>query len=127
MTNKEIWQHYAEYTDKVTSIARKLGFAAIAVIWVIGGSTTNLTASLRYALLVVVLYFMMDLFQFFVGSLIMRRWIRNTEKFLWKEKKSIEGNYQKPAWLDIPSYILWLLKILILFFGYFLIGVYIFK
>jgi len=127
MTNKEVWQHYAEYTDRVTSVARKLGFAAVAVIWVIGGRNVNIEGLLRYSLFIIAVFFVIDLLQFFVGSLILRFWIRKQEKQFHRKDSTIEGDYQKPSWIDTPTFILWLLKIITLLICYILIGLSLFK
>lgn len=126
MTNKEVWQDYKEYTEGVTSVARKLGFAGIAIIWVIIGKKSIFLYPMNYALLSIVMFFIFDLLQFIAGALMIKKWIRKQEIKNWEKPGTIEVQYNKPTYLDHPSFILFLLKIGALFFGYVLIGLYLF-
>lgn len=128
MKNKDIWQNYVDYTQTVSSVARKLGFAAIAVIWVVSGRTIQFPALIRYALFVILIFFLFDLIQYLLGSLLFRYHIIKIENQVRAEGKDIEkAEYQIPKGLDTSVFVFWLLKIGILLIGYTLIGLHVFK
>lgn len=91
MTNKEVWQDYKEYTEGVTSVARKLGFAGIAIIWVIIGKKSIFLYPMNYALLSIVMFFIFDLLQFIAGALMIKKWIRKQEIKNWE--KPVQSKY----------------------------------
>lgn len=124
MKNSELWESYAEYTKTLTDNARKLGFAAAGICWFFKTPDNKFPFHILLALGFTVLYFISDMLQFLFGALVLRCWTRHEEKELWKAKKSIEGDYKKPAWLDYPSYAMWWLKIIFLLAAFILIGLY---
>lgn len=44
-----------------------------------------------------------------------RWWIQREEKKMWKKKKTIDGEYHKPPWVDYPSFFFFNMKIMVLF------------
>ncbi len=126
MTNKELWVQYKEYTTELTSNARKLAFAAGAITWFFKDKDNIFPKSILFAIGFLVLFFICDIVQFFFGAVMIGWWTRNEEKKKHEETGSIEGEYDKPAWLDYPSRTCWYLKIVFLLLAFTFIGVYIF-
>ena len=128
MKNAQIWKQYQDYTKDVSVNARQLGFAAAAICWIFKAPQIGEVPSLLFPRLIlwslafVVAFFSFDLLQLFLGAVLTRRWIRRAEKRLWQKTRSIEGEYHKPASIDIPVFILWCLKLLLLFLTFVLIG-----
>jgi tellurite resistance protein TehA-like permease len=122
MKNQELWECYKDYTRTLTEVARKLGFAAAAICWLFKENDNTFPFPILTGLSFVVMYFTCDILQFLLGAVFIRTWIRSEEKKRWKEQKTIEGDYNKPAWLDYPSYIMWWIKILCLLSSFILIG-----
>lgn len=126
MKNDELWRQYQEYTADLTNNARKLAFAAGAIAWFFKEEGNAFPKSILIAIGFLVLFFICDILQFIFGALMIRWWTRKEEKKRYKETESIEGEYDKPAWLDYPSCTLWYLKIIFLLLTFTCIGVYIF-
>ena len=122
MKNHELWESYKDYTKTLTEVARKLGFAAAALCWLFKGNDNTFPSHILTALAFVVLYFTCDMLQFFLGAVFIRTWTRREEKKRWKEDETIEGDYDKPAWLDSPSYAMWWIKVLCLLTSFIFIG-----
>jgi hypothetical protein len=124
MKNQELWESYKEYTETLTEVARKLGFAAAAICWLFKANDNTFPPYILIGLSLVVLFFMCDMLQFLFGAIIIRTWTRSEEKKRWKEQGTIEGDYNKPAWLDYPSYTIWLIKVFCLLSSFLLIGLH---
>ena len=124
MKNQELWKQYEDYTKELTGNARKLAFAAAAICWFFKASDDKFPTLILFALSFVVLFFMADILQFFCGALMLRLWTRKQEKLKHKKTGTIEGDYDKPAWLDHPSFGLWCLKIIALFLSFLFIGLH---
>ena len=124
MKNEELWASYVDYTKALSEFARKLGFGAAAICWFFKAPDNAFPPNVKISLIFVVLYFMFDLLQYMFGAALLRAWTRHTEKKMWKEKKTIEGDYEKPAWLDYPSYTLLWIKVISLLLGYIFLGLH---
>jgi hypothetical protein len=127
MKNKELWEQYQEYTADLTNNARKLAFAAGAIAWFFKGENNLFPKSILIAICFLILFFVCDLMQFIFGAIMIGRWIRKEETKKHRETGSIEGEYDKPAWLDYPSKFFWWLKIVFLLLTFASIGFHIFK
>lgn len=124
MKNEELWTIYKDYTKTVTEVARKLGFAATAICWIFKTGNDTFPPLILKGLIFVVLYFLFDLSQFVTGAVIIRVWSRREEQKKWEEFRSIKSDYDKPAWIDTPSYLLWWAKIICLALSFVLIGLH---
>lgn len=123
MKNAELWASYREYTLGVTENARKLGFAAAAICWFFKTPDNIFPRLILFALGAAVLYFLCDILQYALGACLTRSWTRHEEKDRHRQGLSVEdGEYKKPAWIDVPSYVLWWLKIVFLFCSFVFIG-----
>jgi hypothetical protein len=124
MKNEKLWAPYVDYTKALSEIARKLGFGAAAICWFFKSADNTFPSHIKISLVFVVLYFMLDMMQYLIAAVLLRIWIRREEKKKWAEKQTIEGDYEKPAWLDHPGYALWLAKVVLLLLGYAFIGLH---
>ncbi|BBO80212.1 hypothetical protein DSCO28_07780 [Desulfosarcina ovata subsp. sediminis] len=111
-----------EYTEKLTDIARKLGFAAAATCWFFRSDGNIFPDPILAALVSVVIYFICDVMQFFLGAIMLRLWTRHMEKLAWATSATIDGDYDKPAWLDYPRFCMWCMKVLFLLMSFAFIG-----
>jgi hypothetical protein len=118
MKNEELWASYVDYTRSLSEFARKLGFGAAAICWFFKSPDNTFPSNVKISFIFVVLYFMFDMLQYMSGAALLRVWTRHAEKKMWKEKNTIKGDYEKPAWLDYPSYTLWWVKVVFLLLGY---------
>ena len=125
MKNSDLWKSYADYTNNLSENARKLGFAAAAICWFFKDQQDRFPNLILVALGATVLFFLADILQYLLGALFVRVWTRHHEVKKYKATKSIEGEYDKPAWLDYPSYAMWWIKISSLLGAFSLIGLYI--
>ena len=127
MTNKDLWQSYQDYTKNLTENARKLGFASAAICWLFKSTGNTFPPLILNALGFVVLFFLSDVLQYLLGAVCLRCWTRREEKRRWQQTQSIDGEYDKPAWLDYPSYTMWWVKILSLAISFLLIGLHVIR
>ena len=125
MKNAELWKSYEDYTKGLTENARKLGFAAAAVCWFFKNQDDRFPQLILASLGFTVIFFLADILQYLFGAILLKCWTRNQEKKKYKATGSIEGEYNKPAWLDYPSYTMWWLKIISLVIAFALIGFHI--
>lgn len=126
MKNSELWKQYDTSTKDLSDNTRKLGFASVAIIWILKGQNPEFPIVLRYSLLFVVLFFLCDIFQYWIQSLRLKNWIEQEEKRRYEKDRTIEGEYEKPKNLDIPSFRLFKAKTLFLIISYLFIGIYVF-
>jgi len=127
MTNAELWQSYKELTQTLSENARKLAFAAVGLGWVFKTDVATFPTAIRIALCFVVAFFICDIMQFVIGAVLLRIWTRREEKKKWKNNNSLGGDYEKPDWLDTPSFIMWWVKIIALLLAYACLGMHLIK
>ncbi len=111
MKTTELWQNYQSYTEALSKNSRKLAFAGAAICWFFKSEKLIFPPAISGALIFIVLFFLLDILHYFCAAVILRVWTRNAEKKMWKEKGTIDLDVEKPAWLDIPPYFLFLLKL----------------
>ncbi len=126
MKNAEVWKHYKEYTRDVTEYSRKLAFAAGALCWFFKDENSEFPLRIEVSILFIVVFFISDILQGCTGAFVHRCWIRSEEKRQWKASKTIEGEYDKPAWIDYPATTFFLVKIFGLLVSFVFIGLHLF-
>lgn len=126
MTNADLWKQYDEYTKALTANCEKLGFAAAAIAWFFKTSAGTFPTAILFAFGFIIFFFAADILQYVFAALFIRFWTRNQEKAKWKANQTIEGEYEKPAWLDYPAFIMWWIKIVSLLVAYVCIGIQVF-
>ncbi|MEM6582451.1 MAG: hypothetical protein AAF699_14325 [Pseudomonadota bacterium] len=62
------------------------------------------------SLIFVVAFFTADVLQFFTSAHLLRWWTRREETRKWEETKTIEGEYDKPWYLDTPAFVFFNVK-----------------
>jgi hypothetical protein len=124
--NSDLWAQYDHFTKDLSDNARKLAFAAAAISWFFKTSENNFPPQVLWALRFVVLFFICDFLQYFLGALSIKFWTEYHEDKKYKETGSIDGEYLKPKWLDYPVFSMWWLKVLALLASYAFLGKFIF-
>jgi len=122
MTGKELWDQYQFYTRDLTEHGRKLGFAGAGICWLFKTDKYTFPGLIYWSLLLFVTYFIFDILQGLSGVLILRIFTEREEAKLWAKTHSIEGNINKPRWVDIPAFYCFILKTVFLLGGFILIG-----
>ena len=122
MTNKDVWNQYKEYSQTTSEIARKFAFAGIAICWFFKTDDSLFPESVKISLLLFLLFFFIDFLQYLISTFLLKFWIRKNEIKIWEETGNIEGNYQKPSYIDLPAFILFVLKIIILLISFLIFG-----
>ena len=122
MTGEKLWDQYQYYTRDLTEHGRKLGFAGCAICWVFKNDKYTFPFLIYLALLAFIVYFISDIMQGLLGALFVRFFTEYKEKELWINTNSIEGDIAKPRWVDLPSFISFILKCMFLFAGFFFLG-----
>jgi len=124
MKNEDLWNQYMEYTQDLTANCRKLAFAAAALCWFFKTKDHQFPSLILKALAFTVAFFLANILQYFLAALFLRFWTRRQEKAKWKQNQTLEGEYDKPAWLDYPAFTMWWAKIILLLLAYGSIGLY---
>jgi hypothetical protein len=127
MTNKDVWNQYKEYSQTTSEIARKFAFAGIAICWFFKTDDGIFPESVKFSLLLFLLFFFIDFLQYLISTFLLKFWIRKNEIKIWEETGNIEGDYQKPSYIDTPAFILFVLKIIILFVSFLIFGKWFFN
>jgi hypothetical protein len=112
--NADLWASYGAYTGELTKFARQLAFAGAAICWFFRTPDVRFPSRINAALLAFVTYFVLDIAQYFSAALLLRFWIRAEESRRWASSDTLDGEYDKPAWLDEPPFVLFVLKIVAL-------------
>jgi hypothetical protein len=121
----EVWESYAFYTEKITEQSRKLAFAASGICWFFKAPDIRFPPTILTALLCIVLFFTIDLLQYFISAMLLKYWARKQEKIAYAEMGTIDVEVDKPTSLDTAGFYLFCFKILTLFIGYILIAAHI--
>jgi hypothetical protein len=125
--SSDLWTSYREYTEQLTGFSRQLAFAAVALGWIFKGEDFSLPPNVKIALGFVTVFFLADVLQYFLSAHLLRAWIRKEEKRHWREHKTVEGDFDKPWWLDQPAFVLFNLKICALLGAFTLLGWHLFR
>ena len=107
----ECWQQYATYTKDITDQGRKLGLVIGAACWFFKTPQASFPFWVLLSLLFLVAFFLLDLLQLLCAAVLLRWWTRSEEKKMWAEKNTIDGDVEKPWWLDKPPFVCFVVKI----------------
>ena len=118
MTNSEIWKTYVNFTIDLSNNLRKLGFASIAIAYILNNSCTDFSVILKISILFTILFFLCDIMQYFAGAIRKRISITKQEKIYKRDTKSIEGEYIINRKEDTPSFLLWVFKTIFIVISY---------
>jgi hypothetical protein len=122
MKISELWQSYQGYTRDLTDHARKLGFAGAAICWFFKTPQVTFPPLIYWALISIVGYFIADVLQSLSGALVTKRFTEKKEFELLQQAGTVEGDVEKPRWLDWPAYSFFLVKSALLLIGFLFIG-----
>lgn len=125
MNNEDVWSHYKRYTADITDLSRRLAFGGAAVCWIFRSADGTFPRSVLWAFLEIFAFFASDMLQSLVGAIGHRRWIRRSEIELFERTGSIDGEYSKPASLDVWPYRLFLWKLVFLALSFLSLGAHI--
>ncbi len=123
MNNADAWSSVEFYSSELTKFARQLGFAAAALCWLFRESSDGLPRPASVALVLLVLFFIFDILQFFVSFHVHRKWMYEAEAEMLAEQNTLDGDYQKPQKLDKPAFLLFNAKIAALTLAFVALGV----
>lgn len=122
MKTSELWLSYQGYTRDLTEHARKLGFAGAAICWFFKSPEVTFPLMIYWALIFFVGFFVADIFQSLSGALVTRWFTQKKEFELLQKTQSIDGEVDRPRWLDWPAFALFLIKSVFLVVGFLFIG-----
>ena len=126
MKNSDLWAQYNNFTKDLSDNIRKLAFASAAISWLFKSQSNEFPSDILYALGAIVVFFFFDILQYVLGALFIKFWTEHKEKEFHTNTGTIEGDYQKPKWLDYPPFLCWLLKCIALLVSYGYLGKHIF-
>lgn len=124
MKLSSIWARYKEYTKELTSAFRTLGLGAAAICWFFKTPEVTFPPIINFALLLVVIFFLLDISHYSVGAIVVRRWAESKERELQAENVVLDENTEvkQPVNLDVWPTRLFVAKGLVLFLAFCLIG-----
>jgi uncharacterized membrane protein len=108
MKLSKVWSTYEEYTRQLTQHARKLGFAGVAVCWLLRAGEFDFPLAVLVALFLIVLFFVLDVCQYGSGALIHYRLAvqREEEVEVSSSTELAEVRVEKEKGFDsLPRYI----------------------
>ena len=118
MTGKQLWEQYQHYTRDLTEHGRKLGFAGAAICWLFKNEAFTFPTLIYLSLLFFVAYFIADVMQSLLGALFVRFFTEAREAEMWKRTQSIQEEIHKPRWVDLPAFVCFIAKCILLVFGF---------
>jgi len=124
MTGKELWEQYQHYTRDITEHGRKLGFGGAALCWIFKRNDFTFPLMIYAALLFFILYFIADILQSLTAALVIKFFTERQEAKMWRETKTIDGDIQKPRWVDAPALLFFSAKCVLLVAAFMFICLY---
>lgn len=121
-TLSEYWANHETYTAKASDLARQFSFAGIAVVWVFRiGEQDRLVIpkDLLWPLCLFIIALACDLVQYVTGTIIWYVFCRHHEKRL--EKPTDNPELTAPDWVNWPTTIFFMLKLLFVSVSYVLL------
>jgi hypothetical protein len=86
MKTKDLWQQYEFFTNTYSTIARQLAFAAVAICWIFRIDNDNrLPNIILFSLFLILLFFTLDLAQYFFAARITKKIAFEWEELAKKE------------------------------------------
>ncbi|MGD1046702.1 MAG: hypothetical protein ABR936_15445 [Bacteroidota bacterium] len=111
MKASELWKQYQVYTRDITENLRKLSLGVAAICWFFKDSNYSFPPAILGCLLVLVLYFALDIIQYSVAAYRYYCFTRDAEVIAWKHgKREKDPEIDVPDNLDLPSRVLLALK-----------------
>ena len=126
MKNSEIWNSYSNFTLDLSNNARTLAFAGAAIAWLFKTQDNTFPSIVLWGLFFIIIFFILDILQYFLGAIILKFWAEGEESKQLEETGKIDGEYDKPRYIDYPSFFCWVAKVISLLMGYICLGTYIF-
>lgn len=122
-----IREAYEELSGKLSDIVRQLAFAGIGIIWIVSlnkpDSTVSISRELTFPLILLVFTLFLDALQYLVSTAI---WYSVYHKHHKKGANEDTEINEKEAW-NIPSWVIFIAKVLVLFTSYVLLFIYLWK
>lgn len=123
-TNAEAWDAVISYSRILSEHAQKLGFAGIALCWFFRSREGDFPALILFALIVFVVFFVLDVTQYWYGAVRYRGWIRGREAANRAAGNDFDaGDFAFPDEFDEPAWTLFNVKLAVLFAAFVLVGI----
>jgi hypothetical protein len=120
----ELWRQYDFYTGETTKHARYLGFAGLGLCWFFRTSDITFPTAILTAMVILVLFFLTDLLQYYVGAMNLRGWLQREEKQAGDNGIELGMlDLWPPKELDRQGFWLFKAKLVLLLIGFLSIGV----
>lgn len=126
MKLSEVWASYETYTGELTKHSRQIAFGGVAISWLLRSSAGTMPRWGLISLGLLVVFFLLDVLQYFVGAWRLRTWMHGEEHRRWKETGTIEGDYDVPRYIDRIPFVLFNVKIVALLLAYVALGIQLF-
>lgn len=123
-TLKEFRTYHYDVTVKVSENTRAFALAAIAIVWIFkvqSGEQFFIPLALKWPLFLSLLALCADFLQHLVRSIIWYRIFRNKESELEKKLITEDEELFESNSVNLPAYIFYYLKIILLFAAYILL------
>ena len=114
LTSQEAWAPFKDYSEKASANGRRLALGGLAFSWAIKPDNTGLDWMHKMALVLLLVYFVLDVAHYVVAAALHRRWARSEECRLWNDTQQIDTGFVKPASLDKPAWIMFWGKLTLL-------------
>jgi hypothetical protein len=122
VTNREAWGAYDFYTGEISKNARTLGLAGIAICWFFRTPQLTFPRPILWALVLIILYFIADLLQYYTSAMRIRGWLRAEEARRQTARSLDETGYTFPIGVHTPGHVLFHVKLATLLLGFVLLG-----
>ena len=120
MKLEKLWESYDFYTQSLTEQSRKLAFAAAAICWFFKGDDVTFPALITWALLCIVVFFLLDILQYLSTALLVRGWAFKKEVELEQTKGEAlpEDEVSNPPRLYRPGFFFFCAKLAVLMLSF---------
>ncbi len=124
MKSEEYWEQYKDFSGEFSKAARTLAFGSLAISWLFKSEEFLFPTLIVAAIITTTLFFVLDTLQYFVSSVIYKRFIRRQEIEQHRKDGTIDFDVGKPECLDWPAESMWWGKSICLLATYVFIGIY---
>ena len=123
MKVKDIYSEYSAQTRKLSEFGSKFGFSAIAICWVLREENYSFSLLIVCSLVFCILYFILDVSQYFVSAISLRSLARKLESKINDMKRDINlQEVAKPTNFELVPFVIFILKYPFLLASYLMIA-----
>ncbi len=107
----ELWNEYSLNTDSLSKVCRQLAFAEGGLCWFFKTPQSTFPSQIINVLFFLILYFLLDAFQYLISAVLYKNLAKYYEKRNENNLLKNKNDVKRPACINFPAKICFILKI----------------